>query len=131
MPYCSIQADTLTPGRSYSGDPKKAGKNLQLNAHFSLESSKSLIQCLTPQALVDAAKQQLLTNRSQLHNLSNKCGVAVQEDARVLNNFSLALKSWDQQSAQHKVQDMVDQSSSAYMTRDELNKALAGSMIAR
>ena len=53
---------------------------------------------------MDAAKHQLLTNRSRLHELSGRCGVPIAADADpaegVLQDFTAAMESWDQQAAQ-------------------------------
>ncbi len=51
------------------------------------------------QALVDVAKQQLMANRTQLEHLSSKLGLPIQENPCILEDFSEALASWDQQQA--------------------------------
>lgn len=52
------------------------------------------------QALIDAAKQQLLSNHSQLLQLSSKCSLPPADDEGVLQDFTEALAAWDMQAQQ-------------------------------
>ena len=51
------------------------------------------------QALIDAAKSQLLSNRSRLHSLCARSGLQPREDPETLQSFQQALSEWDAQVA--------------------------------
>ncbi|GAX73808.1 hypothetical protein CEUSTIGMA_g1259.t1 [Chlamydomonas eustigma] len=82
------------------------------------------------QALVDAAKAQLTGNRQSLVELAAKCNIAVDSDVGSFKDFTSALESWDLQAANH-MSDLQNEPTQSYLSREDLNKALAGSMLSR
>jgi hypothetical protein len=53
------------------------------------------------QELVDAAKQQLVSNRQLLLQLSARSGLQVQQEDSAFSSFTQAVSEWDNQAAAH------------------------------
>lgn len=49
----------------------------------------------SPQELIDAAKQQLITNHARLQQLGSRCGVQLDVDSEGYAAFSHAISEWD------------------------------------
>lgn len=62
--------------------------------------NRPVLSCAPSQALIDTAKQQLLSNHSQLLQLSSKCSLPPVGDEGVLQDFTEALAAWDMQAQQ-------------------------------
>mmetsp|Transcript_2588 Transcript_2588/g.5929 ORF Transcript_2588/g.5929 Transcript_2588/m.5929 type:complete len:156 (+) Transcript_2588:96-563(+) len=81
------------------------------------------------QDLIDAAKQQLSINRQRLHQLCTVSGMVPPDDSDVHEAFKQALQEWDAQCVAAQGSEVLAQPS--ILNRDELNRALASSMLHR
>ncbi|KAG1653232.1 hypothetical protein FOA52_008482 [Chlamydomonas sp. UWO 241] len=100
----------------------------QLSTHIPALKADCQALIQNKQSLIDAAKQSLLSNRAQLLDMSGRLGVAQDagDDAEMLSDFGDALAEWDKQAA---TQGREVAGPPSYMSREELNRALAGSML--
>mmetsp|Transcript_15071 Transcript_15071/g.32673 ORF Transcript_15071/g.32673 Transcript_15071/m.32673 type:complete len:158 (-) Transcript_15071:722-1195(-) len=81
------------------------------------------------QALIDAAKRQLLSNRTTVQQLCARAGVPVEDDSSTFEGFTDVISQWDCQVARQKSGLLSEQPS--YLSRDELNRELAKTMLTR
>ncbi|KAL6763236.1 hypothetical protein V8C86DRAFT_2497069 [Haematococcus lacustris] len=81
------------------------------------------------QELVDAAKQQLVSNRTRLHQLASQSGLVLSECQDTVTGFQQAVAEWDTQQSQLVLHSTGANGQDQY-SRDALNRALAGSMLA-
>ncbi len=98
------------------------------------------------QTLIDAVKHQIMANRALANQISQQSGIVLPSDDEEYTSFTSAVSEWEsqikmqEQGETHNVKrltfwlfkaiapaDFMD--SSACLSRDELNRALAGTVL--